>query len=140
MKKLVVALVIIAGLLSAFPDLRAKLAPRVEPIMERAAELLDRPLRPFMTPLKRKYARDDVRKIVHDLRVDVTNRGQSPPRRAQFLNWVNANRLTDSEGIDPWGNPYDLLQTHDSLFVYSLGQDGEPGTEDDIRAGFPYRR
>ncbi|NIQ58570.1 MAG: hypothetical protein GWN71_35990, partial [Gammaproteobacteria bacterium] len=50
-------------LLSAFPGLRAKVGPRVRPVVARAAELMEKPLQPFVTPLKRKRARDDVRKI-----------------------------------------------------------------------------
>lgn len=140
MKKLLVAAIVVAGLFSAFPGLRARAAPRVQPIFDRAGELLEKPLKPFVRPLHRKYARDDVRKIAHDLQIEVLNRGQQPPRRSQFRDWIISQRLTDSEGIDPWGNPYDLLQTHDTLFVFSYGEDGAPATSDDIRVGFPHGR
>lgn len=140
MKKLLLAAVLVAALFSAFPNLRERARPRVQPLFERGGELLGKALRPFVTPLNRKYARDDVRKIVHDLRVEVLNRGRQVPRASQFRNWVIRERLTDSEGLDPWGNAYYLLQGADTLYVVSSGEDGEPATSDDIREGFPHRR
>ena len=41
--------------------------------------------------------------------------------------------VTDQVPADPWDNPYEYSSNNDGTFVlYSLGSDGQSGTDDDI--------
>ena len=39
----------------------------------------------------------------------------------------------DTNGIDPWGTPYQIECDHDRVQVFSMGPDKRAGTADDIR-------
>lgn len=139
MKKLVVALVIVAAALSASPSLRAKAAPRIMPLWSDVRSLLKKPLRPFVTPLQEQHANSEVLEIMRALKESVLKDARVP-RTGDFVNWVNQRQLTDHDGMDPWGKPYRLLQSRDTLYVVSMGPDTTLNTADDIKAGFPHRR
>ncbi len=139
MKKLLVALIIVAAALSASPSLREKAAPRLMPVWTDVRGLLKKPLRPFVTPLQEQHANSEVLEIMRALKESVFRDGRVP-RTANFLGWINARQLTDHDGIDPWGKPYTLVQTRDTLYVVSMGPDTTLNTADDIKAGFPHRR
>lgn len=139
MKKLFVALVIVAAALSAFPSLRARATPQLAPLWHDVRGLLKKPLRPFVTPLQKQHANSEVLEIMRALKESVF-RDARVPRTGDFTSWVNARNLTDHNGLDPWGKPYTLQQSRDTLYVVSLGPDTTLNTADDIKAGFPHRR
>lgn len=139
MKKLLVALVIVAAALSASPYLRAKAAPRLAPLWTNVRGMLKKPLRPFVRPLQEQHANSEALEIMRALKDEVT-RTARVPRPDDFLGWVKAHQLTDHNGLDPWGKPYEMLQSADTLYVVSLGPDTTLNTADDIKAGFPHRR
>jgi hypothetical protein len=139
MKKLLIALVILAAALSASPALRAKAAPRLRPLWHDVRSLLKKPLRPFVTPLKEQHANSEVLEIMRALKEEVF-RGTPVPKKGDFVRWINAHKLTDHNGRDPWDKPYGLLQSGDTLYVVSMGPDTTLNTTDDIKAGFPHRR
>jgi type II secretion system (T2SS) protein G len=39
----------------------------------------------------------------------------------------------DTNGIDPWGTPYQVECDHQKVHVFSMGPDKQAGTADDIR-------
>lgn len=41
--------------------------------------------------------------------------------------------LSDTNGIDPWGTPYQIECDQDKVRAFSMGPDKQPGTADDIR-------
>ncbi|MEJ2187335.1 MAG: hypothetical protein P8Z36_15595 [Gemmatimonadota bacterium] len=139
MKKLFVALVIVVAALSAFPSLRARAAPQLAPLWHDVRRLLKKPLRPFVTPVQKQHANSEVLEIMRALKESVF-RDARVPRTGDFTRWVNARNLTDHNGLDPWGKPYTLLQSRDTLYVVSPGPDTTLNTADDIKAGFPHRR
>lgn len=66
---------------------------------------------------------------------------QSPPTNGpQPLHYRAGGYWAEKEiPVDPWGNAYQYLCDNGFIFVlFSLGPDGESGTEDDVfyRAGF----
>lgn len=138
MKKLLIALVILAAALSIFPSFRARAGAHMRPMWNEVWGWLQTPLRPFLTPVKEQHANSEVLVIMRALREKVLHDAQLP--RGDFVQWVNAHNLTDHNGIDPWGMPYQLEQIGDTLYVVSPGPDTTLNTADDIKAGFPHRR
>lgn len=139
MKKLLIALVIVAAALSISPSFRAKAGSHVRPMWNDVWGLLQKPLRPFLKPVKEQHASSEVLQIMGALRESVLHDARVP-RTGEFVRWINAHALTDHDGLDPWGKPYELLQARDTLYVVSLGPDTTLNTADDIKAGFPHRR
>ncbi|HKJ91612.1 MAG TPA: hypothetical protein VJ957_00525 [Longimicrobiales bacterium] len=139
MKKLLIALVVVAAVLSASPRLREKAAPRLAPVWNGVKPWIKKPLHPFIAPLQKQHASSEVLEIMGALKEDVLH-DRGVPRTSDFVSWINKHNLTDHQGVDPWGKPYELLQASDTLYVVSLGPDTTLNTPDDIRAGFPHRR
>jgi len=46
---------------------------------------------------------------------------------------ARTDMLMDTNGIDPWGTPYQIECDHDKVHVWSMGPDKQAGTPDDIR-------
>lgn len=46
---------------------------------------------------------------------------------------ARTDMLMDTNGIDPWGTPYQIECDRDKVHVFSLGPDKQAGTADDIR-------
>lgn len=46
---------------------------------------------------------------------------------------ARTDMLMDTNGIDPWGTPYQIECDHDKVHVSSMGPDKQAGTSDDIR-------
>jgi hypothetical protein len=46
---------------------------------------------------------------------------------------ARADLLMDTNGIDPWGTPYQVECDPDKVHVFSMGPDKRAGTADDIR-------
>lgn len=48
--------------------------------------------------------------------------------------YIENGNFKDGEFLDPWGNPYELVELGPKKFdVVSHGEDGEEGTDDDLR-------
>ena len=47
--------------------------------------------------------------------------------------YARTSLLMDTNGIDPWGTPYQVECDRDKVHVFSLGPDKQAGTADDIR-------
>ena len=57
------------------------------------------------------------------------------PWRACPASLAELNPYLDARDTrDPWGEPYRFACEHGALFVVSSGEDGKPGTDDDIRS------
>jgi len=46
---------------------------------------------------------------------------------------ARTDMLMDTNGIDPWGTPYQIECDRDKVHVFSMGPDKQAGTADDIR-------
>lgn len=46
---------------------------------------------------------------------------------------ARSDLLMDTNGIDPWGTPYQVECDPDKVHVFSMGPDKQAGTADDIR-------
>jgi len=47
--------------------------------------------------------------------------------------YARTSLLMDTNGIDPWGTPYQVECDPDKVHVFSMGPDKRAGTADDIR-------
>ena len=47
--------------------------------------------------------------------------------------YARTSLLMDTNGIDPWGTPYQVECEEDKVHVFSMGPDKRAGTADDIR-------
>ena len=47
--------------------------------------------------------------------------------------YARTSLLMDTNGIDPWGTPYQVECDPDKVHVFSMGPDKHVGTADDIR-------
>jgi hypothetical protein len=47
--------------------------------------------------------------------------------------YARTSLLMDTNGIDPWGTPYQVECDPNKVHVFSMGPDKRPGTADDIR-------
>jgi hypothetical protein len=47
--------------------------------------------------------------------------------------YARTSLLMDTNGIDPWGTPYQVECDPDKVHVFSMGPDKQAGTADDIR-------
>ena len=47
--------------------------------------------------------------------------------------YARTSLLMDTNGIDPWGTPYQVECDPDNVHVFSMGPDKHAGTADDIR-------
>lgn len=83
-------------------------------------------------PFHRWLASQEMRTIALELR----RRGltfQTVPQPREFSKFLERHRYIQRGSLDPWGAPYTLTLTRDSIVVGSVGPDGERGTEDDLR-------
>jgi len=117
---------------SSIPEIRSRVAPRVAPVWE----YLVREVRPAVelafVPFQRWLAEHELRAIAIELR----RRGltfQSIPHPREFSKFLERSRFSSRGALDPWGTPYTLTLTRDSIIVGSAGPDRERGTEDDLR-------
>lgn len=138
MRKLLLLMLLLVLLVLSVPELREFAAPVVDPAGEKLVELseplVERVRRPFM----RWKAEDEARALANLLR-DTEAIGGRLPRPREFQSFLRRRWIVEREGLDPWGQPYQLDYTSDEVVVVSPGPDRQGGTEDDIRVGFPRR-
>lgn len=117
---------------SSVPAVRSRVAPRVAPIWEVVVQEARPAVELGFAPFKRWLAQHEMRTIAIELR----RRGltyQSIPHPREFSRFLERSRFSSRGALDPWGTPYTLTLTRDSIVVNSAGPDRERGTEDDLR-------
>jgi hypothetical protein len=114
----IVTLALIAAVLSvAHPDVRDRLKPYAE-------ELLN--------PVYKWQAKSAISDYSRKLSADV-ERGRSVPEGDAFGPYIE-RALPGSALVDPWGSPYFVVKTFRSVQVVSAGPDRIANTSDDIRS------
>jgi hypothetical protein len=64
--------------------------------------------------------------------------GRETPDMRTFPRWMKERVVTKNQGKDPWNHPYYLVRVGTMLTVGSVGEDGQRGTEDDIKKSIPF--
>ncbi|MFO7262275.1 MAG: hypothetical protein DIU52_014065 [bacterium] len=131
-KKLFLILVFTGGAAMSVPDLRARARPHLEPAFGDVMDWWAARLEPVTETAWRWSAANELRAALRSLR-EAAQRGQPLPDPEHFHTYVMQLHLSGRGGRDPWGSPYYLIVTRDSLIGGSAGPDGERDTADDIR-------
>lgn len=59
------------------------------------------------------------------------------PTGSDWLEWLDYRYVSDESRTDPWGSPYQLEASQDSVWTLSYGPDKIRGTADDYRVSTP---
>ena len=116
MGKLILITIIGLSVAMYFPDTRASLLARGEPIL--------RPV--FVWSAER-----EIEEIIRGVQ-EMENVERRLPERREWVKWVES-RYAGNASRDPWGNLYSFEVQDDSFAVISYGPDREMKTADDIR-------
>lgn len=115
MKKILIFLIVVAGLAMLEPRSRTRIITLITPISEAS--------------YKRTAAREVEQIALAVVRAEARTGGY--PQPGGFGNWLTEN---DRSAQDPWGSGYYLELFADSFVVGSPGGDAQRRTADDIRA------
>lgn len=137
MKRLVLLLLLAGALTWSIPELRGWAAPVVRPVADVAVDGAEAAVDLFANSIFRWSVQRELRGIASELDAYMSA-GEPLPSPARFPRFLRRNRLGGS--IDPWGMPYFLRITRDSIHVGSTGPDTTRGTADDVLAGLSRRR
>jgi type II secretory pathway pseudopilin PulG len=87
---------------------------------------------PMLQDARETQARTDMGVIQQATTLFIVHNGNCP---SSVQDLVDAQRLSSAaRTVDPWGNDFDIVCEGDGEpVIVSPGQDGELGTEDDIR-------
>lgn len=132
MRKLLLWLLLLAGMSSSVPSVRARVAPRVAPVGDYLVREVGPAVKRGFAPFYRWLASQEMRSVALELR----RRGltyQTIPQPREFSKFLERHRYIQRGSLDPWGTPYTLTLTRDSIVVGSAGPDQQRGTEDDLR-------
>lgn len=132
MKRIVLGVLVVALLILSVPPLRQ----RAQPTIDRISAALAGPLSPAVNPYRELEAEGAISKVIRAMVRD-RNSGFIRPEDDEFTDYM-VRKIEDEDGIDPWGTPYILQSTRDSVAVISAGPDLEYGTDDDIRESIRY--
>ena len=138
MKKLFLVLVVAGATAMSVPELRARARPHLEPAFGDVMDWWTARLGPITESALRWSAANELRAALHSVR-EASLKGQPLPDPAHFHTYVMQLHRSGRGGRDPWGSPYYLIVTRDSLIGGSAGPDGERNTADDIRVSVPRR-
>jgi hypothetical protein len=113
MGKLLLLLIIAAGVALAVPSTRARVAT------------------PAVDWAYRQLVPNRIEMIASQLEF-VRRRGDHLPTNAALTQWIENN--TTVKPLDPWGHPYYIDVRADRFTVGSVGEDGQRNTPDDLTA------
>jgi hypothetical protein len=130
MKRLVLAVLILATATLTVPPLRDRADPHLDRFRESLGEKLEGPLSPVLNPYRRLRSESEIGEVVRRLIAD-RNVGLLRPEPDQFRDYIQ-REVRRSDGLDGWGTPYILVPEQDSVAIISAGPDLEYETDDDI--------
>lgn len=110
--KLILLVILLAGIGMAVPSTRAKMEDAVAPVMNK---------------MKAKLVPSRLEAMADQIEVRL-GRGQGYP--GSWEGWLRREYSGVPE--DPWGNVYYLQTNRNGFTVGSTGPDGQPNTDDDI--------
>jgi len=137
-RKLFLVLVIAGTTVLTVPELRARARPHIEPAFGDVIDWWAGRLGPVAESALRWSATNELRAALRSLREDL-QAGRPLPDPARFHTYVMQKHVSGRGGRDPWGSPYYLIVTRDSLIGGSAGPDRERDTADDILVSVPRR-
>jgi hypothetical protein len=117
MGKLILALIVALALGLTFPESRAVILDRSQPLLNPAYHWL---------------TAQEMNQIVEDLEFLGQSQGRLPTARGEFDAWLDRRYPQERSRYDAWGERYRLQVTGDRFIVVSAGPDGQFGTDDDI--------
>ncbi|MGH7476014.1 MAG: hypothetical protein ACRELD_06975 [Longimicrobiales bacterium] len=138
MKKLILFAVLAVGAISYVPPLREAAEPVAGPLLERTSDVLGPVVAKLLDPVFRWSARGEAERYLRRLKEE-QNLGFQLPTPGTFQAFVQKHATSGRGGNDPWGSPYFLEFTRDSIRVGSPGPDLESGTYDDVIVSAPRR-
>ena len=121
MGRLLLLLLVVLGGALYFPETRARLLDRVQPLTE-----------PLMRPIKVGSTREELRQVGRDLAEVERRFGRIPRDRDAFRDWLYDQYATEENIRDSWGGVYGYQLWPDSFAIRSDGPDGTERTGDDI--------
>ncbi len=130
-KRLLILLLLVAATVSAVPALRNRVEPVMQPLVTRAARAAAPVVGHVLDPIFGWSAHGEEERYLADLRARV-NTGQPLPAPREFQRHLERTARSGRGGNDPWGSPYYLELTLDSIRVGSAGPDRKRGTDDDV--------
>lgn len=130
MKQVFLVILVLILVVLLVPPIRERAQPRIDQFRTWAGERLEGPMSPVLTPYRKIKAQSEMGRVITQL-VAYRNRGLPPPKASEFQHFLLNRDLTET-GADPWGSPYVLSQSPDSVGVVSAGADLRYDTDDDI--------
>lgn len=129
-KRMLLGLVVLVLLVLTIPPLRQRAQPAFDGLDGLVAWSVEGPLSPAVNPYRKLKAQGAIGKVTREMIRD-RNSGFVRPLDDEFQAYM-VRKLEEEDGIDPWGVPYAMRPTRDSVAVVSAGPDREFGTDDDI--------
>ncbi|MFW6078862.1 MAG: hypothetical protein ACOC8B_01395 [Gemmatimonadota bacterium] len=137
MKKLLLFVVLVGLVIGTVPEARERAMPVLRPAGETVARVADVGVSLLVDSVFSWSVERELRGILTRLEQHLIGGGRLPSP-SEFPAFLRRNRLGGS--IDPWGTPYYIQVTRDSIFVGSAGPDTTRTTDDDIRASIVWTR
>lgn len=125
--------IVLLGFAWAWEPTRVRMIIAAKPMLELMGPLGDKAL----TPIQRYSTRTELSFISDQITLAKTEGRETPDARS-FQRWMQKRVVTKNKGMDPWNHPYYLVRVGSTLTVGSVGEDGERGTDDDIKKSIPF--
>jgi len=128
MLKTALIVITLLGFGYAYEPTRVRMLLVAKPALERMGPLGER----IATPVQRYNTATELSFILDQIQLAKTEAKEIPDART-FQTWMQRRILTKNRGRDPWDFPYYLIRVGPTLTVGSVGEDGQQGTDDDIK-------
>lgn len=125
--------IVLLGFAWAWEPTRVRMIIIARPALERMGPVGDKAI----TPIQRYNTQTEISFIMDQISLAKTE-GRDVPDARSFQRWVQKRIVTKNQGRDPWDHPYYLIRVGSMLTVGSVGEDGERGTDDDIKKSIPF--
>lgn len=135
-KRILLGLLVLVLLIMTVPPLRRRAQPAFDRIGALEGWAVEGPLSPAVNPYRKLKAEGAIGKVTREMIRD-RNSGFVRPDDDEFQAYM-IRKVEGEDGIDPWGIPYAMWPTSDSVTVVSAGADREFGTDDDIQQKIRY--
>jgi hypothetical protein len=125
--------IVLLGFAWAWEPTRVRMIIAAKPALELMGPFGEK----AMMPIERYSTRTELSFIADQITLSRTE-GREVPDARSFQRWMKERVVTKNQGKDPWNQPYYLVRVGSMLTLGSIGEDGEQGTDDDIRKSLPF--
>jgi hypothetical protein len=125
--------IVLLGFAWAWEPTRVRIIIAAKPVLELMGPVGEI----AMTPIERYSTQTELSFIADQIMLARTEGRETPDMRT-FPRWMKERVVTKNQGKDPWNHPYYLVRVGTMLTVGSVGEDGQRGTEDDIKKSIPF--